>query len=65
MKLMINGEWQTFESDQLLASILDSIGAKPPYAIAVNQTFVPRSQYQTLTMNDGDAIEIVQAMAGG
>ncbi|MCB6184235.1 sulfur carrier protein ThiS [Leeia sp. TBRC 13508] len=65
MKLMINGEWQTFASDQALASILDSIGAKPPYAIAVNQTFVPRSQYQTLTMNDGDAIEIVQAMAGG
>ncbi len=37
----------------------------PMYAIAINKTFIPRSQYRTTTLHDGDKIELVTPMQGG
>jgi sulfur carrier protein len=34
-------------------------------AVAVNNVVVPRSEWQTLPLRDGDRIEIVQPMKGG
>ena len=34
-------------------------------AVAQNGTFVPKSQYDTTLINEGDAIEIVAPMQGG
>ena len=34
-------------------------------AVAVNETFVPRSQYDRWVIRDGDRIEVVSAMQGG
>ncbi|WP_018151309.1 sulfur carrier protein ThiS [Leeia oryzae] len=65
MKLWINGEERTLPDVDTLQSALDQIGAVPPYAVAVNASFVPRSQYAQLQVQAGDAIEVVQAMAGG
>jgi thiamine biosynthesis protein ThiS len=35
------------------------------YVIALNQTFVPRSQYQNTRLTSGDIIELLFPMAGG
>ena len=35
------------------------------YVVAVNQNFVPRSEYQSFLINEGDKIEVLSPMAGG
>jgi len=35
------------------------------FVIALNQNFVPRSQYPTTLLNDNDHIELLSPMAGG
>ncbi|OKP02799.1 sulfur carrier protein ThiS [Xenorhabdus eapokensis] len=34
-------------------------------ALAINQTIIPRSEWQTHQINDGDTILLFQAIAGG
>ena len=35
------------------------------FVIALNQTFVPRSQYSNTQLQDNDVIELLSPMAGG
>jgi len=35
------------------------------FVIALNQTFVPRSQYSSTQLQDNDEIELLSPMAGG
>jgi sulfur carrier protein len=37
----------------------------PKVATAINGEFVPRSQYHTTRLTDGDLIDIVQPVGGG
>ena len=39
--------------------------ATQSFVIALNQNFVPRSQYQEIRLQDSDAIELLSPMAGG
>lgn len=66
MNVEINGINHTLEADislQQLVSDMD-LGNKR-LAIEVNREIVPRSQYPRHIINDGDKIEIVQAIGGG
>lgn len=35
------------------------------FAIAVNRHFIPRGQYATTLLNEGDVVELVSPMQGG
>ncbi len=35
------------------------------FAICLNQTFVPKSQYQNTILSDGDKIDLIHPMQGG
>lgn len=49
-----------------LADVLHTQGDfKPPFAVAVNRTFVPRTDYDSTVLASGDAIDIITAMPGG
>ena len=66
MKVTINGQPKDFEAPLNLYDVLeqeDMIGMI--IAVAQNGTFVPKSQYETTSINDGDDIEIVSPMQGG
>lgn len=34
-------------------------------ALAINGSFVPRSQYADTNINDGDEVDVIQAVGGG
>lgn len=34
-------------------------------AVAINSTVVPRSRFEQVTIEDGDAVEVIQAVGGG
>jgi sulfur carrier protein len=66
MQLVINDE-PTLVSDELtLSDLLDELGyTKGAVAVAMAGEFIPRSAYATVTLQNGQALEIVSPMQGG
>ena len=66
MEIFVNGQPQTvaegYTSAQLVAD-MDLVGKR--VAMEVNQEIVPRSNYATQVLNDGDRVEVVHAVGGG
>lgn len=67
MQLIINGKIRSFEADKLtvaaLVAQLELVGKR--LAIERNAEIVPRSQFETTLLVDGDKLEIVGAVGGG
>ena len=64
MQIVINGQ-RAECSDGLLSSLLAERGPEPPFAVAVNTVFVPKSRYAETVLQEGDAVEIVRPVVGG
>ena len=66
MKATINGETRELPDGMTVSSLLDFLGApRSGIAVARNECVVRRSEYDTHKLQDGDAIEIIKAVAGG
>ena len=65
MNILINGQSVTVSDDTSLTQALNQFGARPPFAVAVNGDFVPRSQCDTKILNEGDSIELLSPIQGG
>lgn len=65
MTVTVNGEPATLPAPCTVTELLQARGATRGVAVAVNETFVPRSQYDSTRLQDGDTIEIVAPMQGG
>lgn len=62
MNITVNGEPRDIDSPELLTA-LPELG--DGMAVALNQTVVPRSQWETITLAPGDALDILIAVQGG
>ncbi len=50
------------------ASVQDALALlqpKPPFAVAVNTVFVPRAQYASRQLQEGDRVEVIAPVTGG
>jgi sulfur carrier protein len=50
------------------ASVADALAqwnARPPYAVALNTQFVPKSQYASQALHEGDRLEVISPVTGG
>jgi sulfur carrier protein len=65
MQILINQETFDVPENATLAEALDLYGARPPFAVAVNLSFVHRQQYGETRLRPDDTIEVVQPVAGG
>ena len=66
MKLQVNGEWKDFESVQTLEDVLRALGIdRARIATELNLSIVPKANYATARLKDGDRIEIVSFVGGG
>lgn len=68
MKVTLNGEPKQLESNTLTVSeLLDAleIQQRRGIAIARNARVVPKSQWETERIEDGDRVEVVRATQGG
>jgi thiamine biosynthesis protein ThiS len=66
MKLHINGEARDFASPLSLSSLIEQLGMKQDrVAIELNRNIVPREQWATTSLTDGDRLEIVHFVGGG
>jgi len=66
MQIRLNGETRTVDDVTTLAQLveqLDLTGKR--IAVEVNDELVPRSEHAACSLNEGDRVEIVQAIGGG
>ncbi|AKH62899.1 MULTISPECIES: sulfur carrier protein ThiS [Photorhabdus] len=66
MKITINDQLMELTAPLALQQLLEQLErAQPGTALAINQTIIPRSNWSTHQVNDGDNILLFQAIAGG
>ena len=66
MLILVNDERVDCESGEPLAALLSRLGwDKPGVALALNQQILPQAQWEDTTLQQGDALLIFQAIAGG
>ncbi len=65
MDLLLNGEPFSAGQTQTVADLITNLDLDGKFAIEVNQTIIPRSEYTNTNLHAGDKIEIVQAIGGG
>jgi thiamine biosynthesis protein ThiS len=66
MRLHINGEDKDFPELSSLAELVDRLGAKADrLAIELNRNIVPRRDWDSTPLKDGDSLEIVHFVGGG
>ena len=66
MKATINGEARELPEGMTVSALLELLGApRSGIAVARNDEVVRRSEYDTYALREGDAIEIIKAVAGG
>lgn len=66
MKLQINGEARDFSPPLTLAGLLEQLDMKADrVAVELNGSIVPRDQWATTNLAEGDRLEIVHFVGGG
>lgn len=66
MRIHLNGEPREITEPLTIAELLESAGyLQRRVAVEVNRDIVPKSRHSAHRLQDGDRVEIVQAIGGG
>ena len=68
MTILLNGEERALAPGTTVSALLDALdvpGGVRGVAVAVDAEVVPRTQWQTHTLDDGARIEVLRAIQGG
>ncbi|MFF1278277.1 sulfur carrier protein ThiS [Streptomyces marokkonensis] len=64
--ISVNGERREVESGTALDIVVTTLTAAPSgVAAALNETVVPRAQWPTTPLAEGDRVEVLTAVQGG
>ena len=65
MRIIVNQVAYELPSKSMVSDALALINAKPPYAVAVNLHFVPKTKHADFVLNENDQIEVIAPVTGG
>lgn len=65
MRVIVNQTEYDLPNQSVITDALSAINARPPYAVAVNLQFVPKSKHDQFVLNEDDQIEIIAPVTGG
>ena len=66
MDVCVNGNSVSVPAGSKLTALLQQLAlGDGRIAVELNREIIPRSQYDSLELQDGDRLEIVQAIGGG
>ena len=66
MRISVNGEIKEFNTEQLMLNeLLEEMQFGKGVAVALNETFVLRTNYAKTDINDGDRLDILSPVQGG
>ncbi|UOO81970.1 sulfur carrier protein ThiS [Uruburuella testudinis] len=64
MQISVNGETIEF-GGRTLAELIERQAPQTPFAAAVNTRFIPKADYHSHMLQNGDQIDIVRPVVGG
>lgn len=66
MNIILNGQIKQIDDNTNISQLLKSLDlSNKRLAVEINQAIVPRSDFDSFTLNESDKVEIVQAIGGG
>ncbi len=66
IQITVNGKAVQIETSMTVEQLLDTVEVPPNYlAVEVNADVVPREDYTTTMVGEGDSIEVVTLVGGG
>jgi thiamine biosynthesis protein ThiS len=66
VQIVVNGKPMEVEHGITVDGLLTLLNVKREYtAVAVNREVTPKSTYGSVTLSEGDKVEIVRPMGGG
>jgi sulfur carrier protein len=65
MRIIANQIPRDLPSNSRITDLLMMIEAKPPYAVAVNLQFVPKTRHAEYVLHENDQVEIIAPVTGG
>lgn len=65
MQITINQQLAELPDTATVADAVAHWQAKPPFAVAVNTAFVPKSRYGAHALSEGDKVEVIAPVTGG
>ena len=65
MRVIVNQVEYELPNQSRISDVLALIDAKPPYAVAVNLNFVPKTKHSEFSLNENDQIEVIAPVTGG
>ena len=64
--IQLNGEQYTVEGDPSLPALLERLKMRRGrVAVEINRTVIPRTQYDSVRLNPGDMVEVINFVGGG
>ncbi len=65
MRVIVNQVAYEMPNESVITDALSLIEAKPPYAVAVNLQFVPKTKHGEYLLNENDQLEVIAPVTGG
>lgn len=66
MRVVVNGREMDVDAETTVAALVASFRLQPRHvAVEVNRDLVPRRDFETARLNEGDHVEIVTLVGGG
>jgi sulfur carrier protein len=65
MRVIVNQTEYQLPSGSKVSDVIGLMNAKPPYAVAVNLSFVPKTKHAEHILQENDRIEIIAPVTGG
>ncbi len=67
MKIVLNGEEREFNKNEMtIKDLVEELQIKAPnFAVAVGIDVIPKSEYETYKLKEGDKVEVVTFVGGG
>lgn len=64
--IQLNGEQYTIEGDAGLLALLERLKMRRNrVAVEINRSIVPRARYDTIRLQPGDTVEVINFVGGG
>ena len=66
MNIILNGATETIPEQLTLAELIRNMDLSGKrYAVEINEQLIPRSRHDEHRLQEGDNVEVVQAIGGG